>query len=207
MFQPVEELSKERPQPKIFNPYIIGSVLGQFAIHIATLIYISQYVQRTEPKKRDVDLEGEFEPSLLNSAIYLLQLIQQISTFAINYQGRPFRESIKENRGMYYGIVLVAGVAFSCATEFVPEINEQLKLVPFTTDFKINLTAVMILDYAGCYIIEKSLKYMFSDFRPKDIAIRRPDQLAREEKRKMEELEARENERILALETQAGKAK
>jgi len=181
--KPVEQLSKERPQPNIFNPYIIGSVLGQFAIHIATLIYISRYVQRTEVKKSDIDLEGEFEPSLLNSAIYLLQLIQQISTFAINYQGRPFRESIKENRGMYWGIVLVAAVAFSCATEFVPELNEQLKLVPFTTEFKTTLTSMMVLDYAGCWIIEKVLKNLFSDFRPKDIAIRRPDQLAREAKR------------------------
>jgi manganese-transporting P-type ATPase len=47
--RPVEQLSKERPQHNIFNPYIIGSVLGQFAIHIATLIYISQFVQRIEP--------------------------------------------------------------------------------------------------------------------------------------------------------------
>lgn len=115
----VEQLSKERPQPNIFNPYIIGSVLGQFAIHIVTLIYISSYVQLTEPKAPyDPDAGTEFAPSLLNSAIYLLQLIQQISTFAINYQGRPFRESIKENRGMYWGIVLVTFVAFSCATEF-----------------------------------------------------------------------------------------
>ncbi|KAG9997433.1 putative cation transporting ATPase, partial [Aureobasidium melanogenum] len=199
-------LSKERPQPNIFNPYIIGSVLGQFAVHIVTLIYISRYVQRTEPKKTDIDLEGEFEPSLLNSAIYLLQLIQQISTFAINYQGRPFRESIKENKGMYYGIVMVTAVAFSCATEFVPEINEQLKLVPFTTEFKITMTTVMILDYCGCWVIEKVLKQLFSDFRPKDIAIRRPDQLAIESQRKKEEEDKIEQERIAALEKELGKA-
>ena len=47
--QPVEQLSKERPQSNIFNPYIIGSVLGQFAIHIITLIYVSRYVQQIEP--------------------------------------------------------------------------------------------------------------------------------------------------------------
>src|ERR1700761_4974179 len=95
-------------------------------------------------KSDDVDLEGEFEPSLLNSAIYLLQLIQQISTFAINYQGRPFRESISENKAMYWGLLGVAGVAFSCATEFVPEVNERLKLVPFTTEFKVTLTVLML---------------------------------------------------------------
>jgi cation-transporting ATPase 13A1 len=188
----VEQLSKERPQNNIFNPYIIGSVLGQFAIHIYTLIYISQYVQRTEPKKADIDLEGEFEPSLLNSAVYLLQLIQQISTFAINYQGRPFRESIRENKGMWYGLVMVSGVAFSCATEFVPEINTRLKLVPFTTNFKVTLTTLMLVDYIGCWLVEQGFKRAFSDYKPKDIAVRRKDQLEREEARKREEREAEE---------------
>jgi cation-transporting ATPase 13A1 len=189
--QTVEALSKERPQHNIFNIYIIGSVLGQFAVHIVTLIYVSQYVQRIEPKEPNPDLEKEFAPSLLNSAIYLLQLIQQISTFAINYQGRPFRESIRENKGMYWGLVLVSGVAFSCATEFIPEINEKLKLVPFTTDFKIMITTVMAGDFIACWIIEKGLKALFSDNKPKDIAIRRKDQLEREaERKKVEEVEA-----------------
>ena len=190
--QSVEGLSKERPQPYIFNFYIIGSILGQFAIHIITLIYISSYVQRTEPRKDDVDLEGEFEPSLLNSAVYLLQLIQQISTFAINYQGRPFREGIRENRGMYWGIILVSGVAFSCSTEFIPELNEKLRLVKFSDAFKMTMTSVMVLDYIGCYIIEKVLKWAFSDYRPKDIAVRRPDQLKAEEERNARELREKE---------------
>lgn len=176
-------MSKERPQPNIFNPYIIGSVLGQFAIHIATLIYISNYVEQIEPRSEKVDLEGDFKPSLLNSAVYLLQLIQQISTFAINYQGRPFREGIRENRGMFWGIVLVAGVAFSCSTEFIPELNAQMKLVPFSSAFKMTMTITMIIDYFGCYIVEQVLKQAFSDFRPKDIAIRRTDQLKAEEER------------------------
>lgn len=166
-------------------------MLGQFAVHIITLIYVSQYVQRLEPKDPNPDLEKEFEPSLLNSAIYLLQLIQQISTFAINYQGRPFRESIRENKGMYWGLVSVSAVAFSCATEFIPEINERLKLVPFTTEFKIMITVVMAGDFIACWVIEKGLKALFSDNKPKDIAVRRPDQLKREEERKkQEELDA-----------------
>jgi manganese-transporting P-type ATPase len=147
-------------------------------------MYISQYVQRTEPKSDNIDLEDEFEPSLLNSAIYLLQLIQQISTFAINYQGRPFRESIGENKGMWWGLVLVSTVAFSCSTEFIPELNEKLRLVKFDADFKRTMTAVMVIDYVGCWIVEAVLKAGFSDFRPKDIAVRRNEQLKREEERK-----------------------
>lgn len=45
----VEGLSKERPQPNIFNFYIIGSILGQFAVHIATLIYVARYCDELEP--------------------------------------------------------------------------------------------------------------------------------------------------------------
>ncbi|ESZ93822.1 cation-transporting ATPase 4 [Sclerotinia borealis F-4128] len=179
----VEGLSKERPQPNIFNFYIIGSILGQFAVHITTLIYIARFCDKIAPRDPDVDLEGEFAPSLLNSAVYLLQLIQQVSTFAINYQGRPFREAISENKGMYYGIIGVSAVAFACSTEFIPEINQKMRLVPFTYNFKVVMTTTMVVDYVACYIIEKVLKALFSDYQPKDIAIRRPDQLAREQKR------------------------
>ena len=121
------------------------SVLGQFAVHIVTLIYISNFVHRFEERedRAKIDLEKEFEPSLLNSAIYLLQLIQQISTFAVNYQGRPFREALSENKAMFYGIVGVSGLAFVCSTEFIPEINESMKLVPFSEEFKTNLTAAI----------------------------------------------------------------
>jgi cation-transporting ATPase 13A1 len=159
----------------------------------------------------DIDLEGEFQPSLLNSAVYLLQLIQQISTFAINYQGRPFRENLSENRGMYLGILGVSALAFSCSTEFIPELNEKMRLVPFTADFRYTMTVVMIVDYVGCYVIEKGLKAAFSDYKPKDIAIRRPDQLKREEartaiekaealKKQMEEDERKAKEKLDAYE-------
>lgn len=130
--------------------------------------------------------------------MYLLQLIQQISTFSINYQGRPFRESIRENKAMYWGLVAAAGVAFSCATEFVPEVNEKLRLVPFSTEFKLVLTVLMTIDYVGCWVIENTLKRLFSDYSPKDVAVRRSDQLQREtERKRTEELEDQaEKERV-----------
>jgi manganese-transporting P-type ATPase len=177
-------LSKERPQTNIFNIYLIGSVLGQFAIHVGTLIYISQYVAQFEEYSflsaiadlnrpdAKVDLEAEFKPSLLNSAIYLVQLIQQVSTFAINYQGRPFRESLRENRTMFWSIVGVTGIAFACSIEFIPELNEKLRLVKFTPEFQQVLTLTMIVDYAGCWIVEQGFKFAFSDNKPKEIATR-----------------------------------
>lgn len=58
------------------------------------------------------------------------------------------------------------------------------------------MTTTMIVDYLACFVIEKVLKALFSDYKPKDIAIRRPDQLAREQKRiedlKLEAIKAEE---------------
>lgn len=87
---------------------------------------------------------------------------------------------------MFYGIVGVTAIAFSCSTEFIPELNEQMKLVKFTDEFKTTLTAVMVIDYAACWVIEVVLKRIFSDYRPRDIAIRRADQLEREQARREE---------------------
>lgn len=123
--------------------------------------------------------------------MYLLNLVQQISTFAVNYQGRPHRESLSENRGMWWGIVGVSAIAFSCSTEFIPELNEGMKLVKFSDDFKWTITALMVGDFVACWSIEKVLKLLFSDLRPRDIAVRRRDQNEREEERRAVEKAAK----------------
>ncbi|CAG8572133.1 36875_t:CDS:10, partial [Racocetra persica] len=131
--KPLERLAKQRPQTNVFNFYIILSILGQFAIHIASLVYIVDLVFRYE-ERTAVDLEGDFKPSLLNTAVYLISLSMQVSTFAINYQGHPFRESLKENTALYYGLLSVGAIALSGATEFIPEMNSMLQLVPLKSE-------------------------------------------------------------------------
>lgn len=170
--RPLEKLSKERPQDKIFTIYIMGSILGQFATHIITLLYISKEVSLLEPREPQVDLEKSFEPSLLNTAIFLLQLAQQVSTFAINYQGLPFRESIKDNKGMYYGLLGVLGLSLAGSTEFMPEMNQAMKFVPMEFLFKVKLTACILGDLGISWGIELFLKHFFMRSQPADIAIR-----------------------------------
>ena len=83
-------------------------------------------------------------------------------------------------------------MAFSCSTEFIPELNEKLRLVPFDGRFKAVMTAVMVVDFAGCWVVEQVFKRLFSDYRPKDIAVRRADQVRVEEERR----EREERERL-----------
>ena len=110
-------------------------------LDLLTLCYSHTSVYR----RGEIDLEAKFEPNLLNTAIYLLSLSQQVSTFAINFQvcafvglyqrwltwhqGRPFREGIRENSALYWGLVGASAVAFSGSTDFVPELNRWLQIV------------------------------------------------------------------------------
>lgn len=182
--KPVEKLSKERPLGNIFNLYVLLSVLIQFALHIISLVYITSLSHQYE-QRGVVDLEAKFEPNLLNTAIYLLGLSQQVSTFAINFQGRPFREGIRENSALYWGLVGASAVAFSGATDFMPELNRWLQIVEMETLFKIKLTTAMILDFAGCWLVEVACKFFFANLQPKTMITVGQD---RREARRMKEV-------------------
>lgn len=47
----------------------------------------------------------------------------------IPFKGRPFREGIRENSALYWGLVGASAVAFSGATDFMPELNRWLQIV------------------------------------------------------------------------------
>ncbi|KAF8908091.1 endoplasmic reticulum Ca-transporting P-type ATPase [Gymnopilus junonius] len=186
----VEKLSRERPLGNIFNFYVLLSVLLQFALHIASFVpYHSYNVSDPSNCRREgpIDLEAKFEPSLLNTAIYLLGLSQQVSTFTINFQGRPFREGIRENKALWYGLLGASAVAFSGALDLMPELNRWLQIVEMQSSFQFNLTAVMIIDFGGCWIIEKVCKYLFADLEPKPMVTRGRER--REQRRLLEEQE------------------
>ncbi|RPD79485.1 endoplasmic reticulum Ca-transporting P-type ATPase [Lentinus tigrinus ALCF2SS1-7] len=181
--KPVEKLSRERPLGNIFNFYVLLSVLLQFALHIGTLVYITNLTRLFE-ERGPIDLEAKFEPNLLNTAIYLLGLSQQVSTFAINFQGRPFREGIRENPALYWGLVGAEAVAFSGSTDFMPELNRWLQIVEMENSFKFKLTLTMIIDFVGCFLIEQVCKRLFANLQPKSMITRGRE---RREKRRAEE--------------------
>ncbi|KAI9105844.1 hypothetical protein DFS34DRAFT_31509 [Phlyctochytrium arcticum] len=164
----LEELSKKRPQSNVFNHYVIISVLGQAAVHVASLLYIQKEAKLfSEDLDEDIKLDAEFQPNLLNSGVYLVSLIMQISTFAINYQGLPFRESIRNNKALYNSLMAVTGIAIAAATEVSEGLNDWMQLVPFPDEFRYKLMAAMALDFGGAWLWEQLCTKLFSDNRPK----------------------------------------
>ena len=50
--------------------------------------------------------------------------------------------------------------------------------------FKVRLTAAMVVDFIGCWILEKGCKFLFADLEPKDMVTRGRER--REERRRLE---------------------
>ncbi|PKI82733.1 putative cation-transporting ATPase 1 [Malassezia vespertilionis] len=163
--RPIDRLAPERPVSNIINVYVFGSILTQTALHIATMLFIQRLTLRYEAPG-DIDLEATFTPTLLNTGVFLLSLSQTMSTFTVNYIGRPWRESISENKVLYYGLLGTCAIAYLGVLEVVPELNEWLALSKLPFEYQLYLVGTMLLDIGGSYIAELFWK-QFADVEPK----------------------------------------
>merc|ERR1719317_1914085 len=155
--KPLTSLSKQRPLPNIFNVYTIATVLSQFAVHLSCLIFLTKEAYKREPREEFPDLEKEFEPSLLNSTVYIISMFLQVSTFAINYRGHPFMESLVENRPLLYSLAGAGGFVVMLALGWLPEFSSQMSIVDFSDEFRSVLVQVLAVDAVAALLCDRIL--------------------------------------------------
>jgi len=158
--KPLTTLSKQRPLPNIFNLYTIATVLAQFGVHLSCLIFLTQEAYKREPRENFPDLEKEFAPSLLNSTVYIISMFLQVSTFAINYRGHPFMESLTENRSLLYSLAGAGGFVVMLSLGWLPEFSQQFSIVDFSDEFRSILIQVLVVDAAAAYLLDRILMFI-----------------------------------------------
>lgn len=166
--KPFSELSAKRPQSNIFNRYLMSSILGQFTIHLLSLMFINRFAKSHDSAAAVAVESGKFQPSLTNSLVYLISIAMQVCTFINNYQGRPFRESLNENSALRNSLLMVMLVIFALSLEWLPELNEFMQIVRFSATIKIVVCGVIVLNIGACALWESIAHRLFANEDPKE---------------------------------------
>lgn len=164
--KPLDGLSKQRPLRNIFNLYTLLTVTLQFAIHLGCLMAMVKMAKDATPPGKPgswdavVDQEKEFEPSILNTSVWLMQMVLQTSNYAVNYRGHPFMESITENRKMFYTLATPIVTLVAIVLGWFPDFTNWFQLVEFEGEYRINVIKIICVDIFGAFLVDRVLLFL-----------------------------------------------
>mmetsp|Transcript_7386 Transcript_7386/g.21641 ORF Transcript_7386/g.21641 Transcript_7386/m.21641 type:complete len:1311 (+) Transcript_7386:1-3933(+) len=160
--KPLDRLSSVRPLTSIFHPALFISLLGQFSIHLSTMMYAVYMAKQHQPPDHEVELDGQFKPGILNTVVFLVSNVQQVTVFVVNLQGRPFMTGLTENRPLLWSLVCTFILTFMFASETVPGLNKYFQLVPFPDDaFRDFILKLLAFDVIATFSLDRLMKFLF----------------------------------------------
>ena len=108
--KPLNKVNSNKPPLTIFTLPAIISIIGQAVVDLGAMILILYLTEQIDPLSigQEKSLDEKFTPTLINSIMFLFQLLNQTITFVVNYQGEPFMENLSKNSGLkklLFGII------------------------------------------------------------------------------------------------------
>lgn len=161
--KPLDKLSRVQPISSIFHPASILSLLGQFVVHLVTMILAVQAAKKHLPPDWEVDLDGHFKPGILNTSVFLISSVQQVTVFVVNLQGPPFMTGVLQNRPLLWTLIGTFILTFMFASESVPGLNRYFQLVPFPDDgYRDYILLILSIDLIATFLFDRMMKFIFA---------------------------------------------
>ncbi|GFS45833.1 phosphate deficiency response 2 [Actinidia rufa] len=158
--RPLPTLSAERPHPNIFS-YVFLSLLGQFSLSTCFSWFSSVKEAQKYMPDECIEPDSNFYPNLVNTVSYMVNMMIQVATFAVNYMGHPFNQSITENKPFLYALLAAVGFFTVITSMLFRDLNDWLKLVPLPKGLRDKLLIWAFLMFLVCYMWERLLRWAF----------------------------------------------
>jgi cation-transporting ATPase 13A1 len=160
--KPLDKLTSVKPLTSIFHPSMFLSLLGQFSIHLITMILAVRRSKLYLPPEYEPDVDGQFKPGILNSVVFLVSNVQQVTVFVVNLQGRPFMTGFTENRPLMMSLIATFMLTFMFASESIPGLNKYFQLVPFPDEeFRNFIIKLLLADVGLTFGFDRLMKFIF----------------------------------------------
>mgnify|MGYP002832435265 FL=1 len=99
---------------------------------------------------------------MANTVVWLMTHMMQVTTFWVNYKGRPHMEALSANKGLVFS--LGASAAFCIGLTqgwWGADIAAYFELVPLPEKARSGLIELMVMDFGLCWVAEKLLSRVF----------------------------------------------
>jgi len=159
---PLKEISGVRPLTSMFSPALFFSVFGQFAIHLTCMVVAVQGAKSYMDPDFKQEMHGKFSANLINTTVFFIETIQQVSVLMVNYKGRPFQPGLDENKALLHSLGMSCVGLFVLAAEIIPSVNSLLELVSLPEGFKGTLLTILVVDVVGALLWDRFMHLCFA---------------------------------------------
>ena len=161
--KPLPKLSSVTPLKSVFHPALFFSIVGQFVLHLGTLYVLVKECKKLTPFDARPEFMKEFKPSLLNSVVFLVSAVQQVSVFVVNLKGPPFMGGLVENIPLLWSLTFTFVGTFMCASEYIPQLNSWLQLEPFpSVQFRNMVLLYLACDVLGAFFWDRIMLAVYA---------------------------------------------
>ena len=98
------------------------------------------------PPDYHAELDGQFSPGILNTVVFLVSSVQQVTVFFVNIQGYPFMTGMTDNSPLLWSLAGTFVLVFMFASESVSFCNERSD-VGTTTKFVVKAVDTATYDF------------------------------------------------------------
>jgi cation-transporting ATPase 13A1 len=158
--KPLAKISPSRPAKTVFALSVVLSIVGQFAVHLTSLVAMIRLCEHYSPQSEDainLSVDGKFQPNLVNSAMFLLGAVIQLNNFVVNYRGQPFTQGISENAMLWNSVRVLYLCIAVLASNILEPLNDLLQMAPFppnAPEIKSYLALILLSNTCLAYAVE-----------------------------------------------------